>query len=364
MKIPKITFLKTCCIAFSLFSANVSAALLTYTFDDGTKSQLNAVDILGKFNQQGVIGPIARVYEGFMNDRHKLTLEDLRYFSQQGWEVASHSYSHRSLTRIPLTYNDEVVSGWAPLQGSSNVYTASYNYGELTALLQKDSYLKKVKSLDEINSRPGSYFFDKDGGILYVNPEEGIDPLTHEIRAGSAERELEYSKEIFENEGFEINSFVAPFNRWSDDLATLAEKYYDTAVIGKGLTWPNKLPLESNYFLKRIGINGNISMEEIEARVEEAILNNEWLILTFHKIEDCKDKTTCSSDWSAKDLEKFASWVSTQDIDVVTLKEGVAIAAVPIPASVLMFLSGLGFIAFYSKYNRTWVASTRLKKVA
>ncbi len=363
MKIPNITFLKTSCIAFSLLSANVSAALLTYTFDDGTKGQLNAVDILRKFNQQGVIGPIAKAYDGTVNDRHKLTLEDLRYFNQRGWEIASHSYSHPNLTQLPLTYKDEVISGWTPINNGSNVYTANYNYGELTVLLQKDSYLRKAKSLDEINSRPGSYFFDKDDGILYINPKEGIDPLTHEIRAGSAERELEYSKEILENEGFEIKSFFAPYSQWNDNLATLAKKHYDAAAIGKGSTWPNKLPLESNYFLKRVGIFGN-SVEQIKARVEEAILNDEWIILMFHKIGNCKDKTACSSDWSTEDLEKFASWVSTQDIDVVTLKEGVAIAAVPIPASVLMFLSGLGFIAFYSKYNRTWVASTRLKKVA
>jgi len=132
--------------------------MLTYTFDDGSTSQSRAIEILGQYNQVGVLGAIGKFYDGTTTSPSKLSVDELLYFKQQGWEIASHSYSHSNMNQIPFTYSDEVVTGWTPIQAGSTVYRAQYSYGQLKVLLQGDEQLAQQQSVTEVGSNPGSYY--------------------------------------------------------------------------------------------------------------------------------------------------------------------------------------------------------------
>ena len=121
-------------LIFVLSSFSVaSASMLTYTFDDGSRSIYdNAYPILSKYGQQGVVYAISErvinYYDGYITGSQFLQMQS------SGWEVGSHSMKHTHLTQIPYSYEDEIVDQWESVDGYSHVYRCSYQYNDLSLI--------------------------------------------------------------------------------------------------------------------------------------------------------------------------------------------------------------------------------------
>ena len=83
------------------------------------------------------------------------------------------------------------------------------------------------------------------------------------------------------------------------------------------------------------------TVDEVQSWVENAIEEDQWLILMLHIIGNGESSQYW---WSEEKLDAFAAWVDTQNILVVTQQQGIELAAVPIPPSFILFLSGLAII--------------------
>ncbi|MCK4825921.1 hypothetical protein KA005_59785, partial [bacterium] len=170
---------------------------------------------------------------------------------------------------------------------------------------------------------------------VYVHTTDSSSPLNHEMRADSVQRELEMSKSELTEMGLDIQNFIVPYSDWSEDRRGLAMEYYNSVGAGYHNGWINDIPPEDLYWLARRS-HGDGTIEEIKGWIGEAIDEDKWLILMFHCIADdgCPEEK----------LSALAEWVSYQDIQVVTQQQGLELAAVPIPPSFILFLSGLGVI--------------------
>lgn len=87
---------------FSTGDACENVSIITFTFDDGYRSQFRyAEPILDKYGYDGVefmaIKDIAEEPSEYM------TYGDLSYLAGKGWEIGSHSVGHEHLTEISLS---------------------------------------------------------------------------------------------------------------------------------------------------------------------------------------------------------------------------------------------------------------------
>jgi len=314
-----------------LFGKLVNSAMLTYSFDDGHISVYEvAFPILNKYRQVGTANIISNcVVTGWPT---KMNVVQLLEMQNAGWEICSHSKTHCHFSKIPQTYNDDVLSGWTKTIGTAYTYQTNYTYDELPFVLQDGNILEQKNSIEEVDTTPGSYYFDSVNSLVYVHTTNGSSPVDHEMRCDSVQRELEMSKIELTNMGLNVQNFIVPFNDWNEERRDMARKYYNSVGDGYHNGYFNNIPLEDPYWLARRPIYTTTTVEEVKSWIEEAISEDKWLILMFHCIgEPPQDSPWPSGYWSEENLKALVEWVSTQDILVVTQQEGIELAGSILP---------------------------------
>jgi len=303
-----------------LTSQEAFSAMLTYSFDDGHISTYTlAFPILNQYNQVGT----ANVVSNWVGLTDRVNPNQLLEMQNAGWEICSHSKTHCHFSEIPQTYNDDVLSGWTKTIGTTYTYQTNYTYDQLPFVLQDGNILEQKNSIEEVDTTPGSYYFDSVNSLVYVHTTNGSSPVDHEVRCDSVQRELEMSKIELTNMGLNVQNFIVPYSDWSEKRCDLATQYYNSVGDGYHNGYLNDIPPDDFYWLARRPIYNTTTLEEVKSWIEEAIVENKWLILMFHIIGEGEYYLS----WSEENLEALAKWVNNQDILVVTQQEGIELAS-------------------------------------
>jgi len=303
-----------------LTSQEAFSAMLTYSFDDGHISTYTlAFPILNQYNQVGT----ANVVSNWVGLTDRVNPNQLLEMQNAGWEICSHSKTHCHFSEIPQTYNDDVLSGWTKTIGTTYTYQTNYTYDQLPFVLQDGNILEQKNSIEEVDTTPGSYYFDSVNSLVYVHTTNGFSPVDHEVRCDSVQRELEMSKIELTNMGLNVQNFIVPYSDWSEKRCDLATQYYNSVGDGYHNGYLNDIPPDDFYWLARRPIYNTTTLEEVKSWIEEAIVENKWLILMFHIIGEGEYYLS----WSEENLEALAKWVNNQDILVVTQQEGIELAS-------------------------------------
>lgn len=328
--------------------SSARAAMLTYTFDDGPISVYdNAYSVLGQHGQTGVVYAISERTVNYYNSF--ISASQLLQMQATGWEIGSHSMKHAHLTQIPYSYEDETLNGWDIVSGAPGVYRCRYSYDDMSLLFVDGVRLwGKKTSIQAVGQASQGYYLDNENDYLYMQLPGGIDPNNVEIRAASAQREIEQSFSKLSALGLDIGSFVAPYGDMSEGLMEFVWPLYDNIIGSRPLDQNyNLLPLdvESDFLqlTRTRSIKTENSVDDIVSLIEEAAFEDAWIILTFHGIYESE---TDPYSWSPEKFEALASYVETSGIDVVTIAEGVAsLYPVPVPGAVALLLPALGIVA-------------------
>lgn len=150
------------------------------------------------------------------------------------------------------------------------------------------------------------------------------------------DRDLITTKSYLERLGFHINTFIPPYNAWDGDLARRAESAGYTAVATAGGTH-NNVPLQSNkyslggqFFLQRIGGDASVTGESVIAKIETAIAQKGWLIISLHEI---LESGATGANWNKSELVKVFNYLKTKTKNEILVEDfGLA----------LRFITGLG----------------------
>ena len=334
-------------VILATFNDKSIAAMLTYSFDDGHISTYNsALPILEKYGQVGTANVISNTvwYANQGWRQNSMNSTQLLGMQNAGWEICSHSKTHPHFSKIPQTYNEEFLNGWTPVSGASYTYQTNYSYQELPFVLEEEMTLKRKTSIEEVEATTGSYYFDASSNQVYIHKTDNSNPSFNGIRSDSVQRELEMSKIELTEMGLNIQNFIVPFSDWNESRSDLAMEYYDSVGVAYHNGWVNDIPLDDPYWLARFYIRGTeTTIDDVKDLIAETIDENMWLILMLHVIGEAPEGCAWPDGyWSEENFESLVAWVNTQDIQVVTQQQG--LAAVPIPPSFILFLSGLGII--------------------
>jgi hypothetical protein len=293
--------------------------MITYSFDDGlTSVYVDAFPILKKYHQKATTGVVYdRVNSG--NDAYMDSAQVLE-LQRNGWEVASHGYTHKRPTEIPQYFYQEALSGWEEDDKLPGVYETKYPYELVAELRANGTPLQVLGSLKDVSKTPGSYYHDTIIGTLHLRPYGDAHPRELDIRSMSYQREMSDSRKGLEGLGFNVTTFVTPYNYWTPEMREISKYYYAQAANG-GESANFKDTLD-RYWLKRFFIHTMGPAEEVIRLLKKNVVDKDgWVILCFHGIED----ETGWQPWSAENLEHLAAWVQEQEIKVATIAEGVEI---------------------------------------
>ena len=312
------------------------AAMLTYTFDDGScYIYNNAYPVMKKYNQPGVAYAISeRVADYYDNYIHA---DQFREMQGNGWEIGSHSVSHRRTTQLPKTYEDEILQGWEKVPGYNNTYRVQYHYNDLALVyVEGERFWGKKTSVNDVDTATQGYYFDNDNNYVYIHLRDNGNPENHEIRVGSAQREIQQSYSDLVSHGLNVSSFVAPYGDFDDSLMEFISPIYNSIVGSRPYEQNyNILPLPVTEFPVRLtrmrSTKKDDSVEDLTVVIDEAIAQDAWVILNFHAIYE-NDHDTDPYGWSKDKFEQLASYINDSGIPVVTVIEGLALQCAPVPA--------------------------------
>ncbi len=293
--------------------------MVTFSFDDGLSSVYSdAFPILKKYHLKATAGIVYnRVISG--NDDY-MDVEQVKELQDNGWEIASHGYTHKRPTEIPQYLYEEPVSGWEPDEKHRGVYVAKYTYESVGDLLENGKPMQAVVSPKEVAKTPGSYYLDALIGALRIHPYSPEHPKKLDIRSMSYQREMSESRKGLESLGFKVATYVTPYNSWTVEMREVSKYYYEQAANGGEI--PNFKDKLDRYWLKRYFIHTLGPAEQVVRLLKKNVVEKDgWVILCFHGIEE----VTGWQPWSADNLEQLAAWIQQEDIKVVTIAEGVEI---------------------------------------
>jgi peptidoglycan/xylan/chitin deacetylase (PgdA/CDA1 family) len=155
--------------------------------------------------------------------------------------------------------------------------------------------------------------------------ETGSHSVTHsDLTSLSTEdliSELEDSKTALENHGLTVKTFASPYGLVNNQVTSYIANYYESAVDGPdGL---NTYPF-SDYAIRGLEVTNSIAVDTVKSQIDLAVSNNQWLIILFHKIVESTPQE--SYEYNVDDFEEIVDYVNQQNIPVVTVSEGLALA--------------------------------------
>jgi peptidoglycan/xylan/chitin deacetylase (PgdA/CDA1 family) len=304
-------------VLLTFVCASAQAGMVSIVFDDGLESVYQyAFPILSKLGLPATVGIIAnRVDSG---DPDFMTAAQIRTLAKAGWEVASHSLTHKRPIDIPKFYAQEKCLLLKPVHGQRSLFEAKYKYEELAGLMENGRPLKERSSGQIVKGEPGSYYFDELIGEVIVHPFDPESADKQQIRAISYERELEASKVALTALGFDVKTYITPHNYWTPEMSNLSKRFY--AQVADGGDDCNRKGATDRYWLKRYTVHSDDAAASIIGLVKEhAIREDAWVIFCMHGV----GSDLGWEPWDAAKLAELAEFLKKKAVPVVTIDQGV-----------------------------------------
>jgi len=122
--------------------------------------------------------------------------------------------------------------------------------------------------------------------------------------------ELVGSQQTLQSHGYDATDLAFPYGDYDNNALIQAAKYYESARGFADLgynTWPYNNSLVVNQ-----QVQGAVSVATVKGYVDQAIANNQWLVLTFHDIQPNASTATEDYQWSNANLDAVAAYVQTK----------------------------------------------------
>ncbi len=122
--------------------------------------------------------------------------------------------------------------------------------------------------------------------------------------------ELVNSKQALADHGYDATDLAFPYGDYDNNALAETAKYYESARGFADLgynTWPYTSDLIVNQ-----QVQGGVTVAAVEAYIDAAIANNQWLVLTFHDIADNASTVATDYQYSTADLDAIAAYVKTK----------------------------------------------------
>jgi peptidoglycan/xylan/chitin deacetylase (PgdA/CDA1 family) len=144
----------------------------------------------------------------------------------------------------------------------------------------------------------------------YLASSDATDGQPNVLTPAQVSAELSGSKADLAAQGINATAFASPYGDYSN--ATLAQiaQYY-TSHRGFADQNANLWPY-NDYLLNNMPVQVGVTVAQVKAKIDTAIANKEWLILTFHDIAVNPSRNPDDYQFSTANLDQIAAYVKTK----------------------------------------------------
>lgn len=203
-----------------------------------------------------------------------------------------------TLSKYGLTGTDYVITKCVGMSAVPNTCHANTDASYMT--------WPQIKQLQAAGWEIGSHTVTHP----YLATSDATDGQPNVLTPAQVTQELVQSKADLAAQGITANAFSTPYGDYnSDTLAQIAKIY--TSHRGFADTNSNIWPY-NDYLLNDYPVQAGVSVAQVKARIDTAIANKEWLILTLHDIKTSPSSNPDDYEYSTANLDQIAAYVKSK----------------------------------------------------
>ncbi len=225
------------------------------------------------------------------------------------------------LAKNGLTATDFVISGCVGMSTTPNTCRANTDvpymtWAQIEALQNSDGW--------EI----GSHTVDHDC-LASSAKQDPSDCQTNTLTQAQVIAELANSKAALVAHGLNVSDFAPPYGDYNNTVLADIAKYYATMRQFKNASGnTNSWPYSDYYLWDYIVLQKTTPVSTVEAAINQAIANHQWIILTMHSILPSPSQNPNNYEYGTAELTQIAQYVAAKQqaglIKSVHISQGLA----------------------------------------
>ena len=152
----------------------------------------------------------------------------------------------------------------------------------------------------------------------YLATSDATDGQPNVLTPAQVTQELVQSKADLAAHGINATDMSTPYGDYNNAVLAQVAKYY-ASQRGFADQNNNVWPAYNDYIINDYHVEGTTTVAQVEAKIDGAIANNNWLVLTMHNILPAPSTNPDDYEWGTAQLDQIAAYVKAkQDAGLIT----------------------------------------------
>lgn len=212
--------------------------------------------------------------------------------------ASTYNRAFPTLSKYGLTGTDYVTTGCIGMTTAANTCRAN----------DSTPYMSwtQVKNLQAAGWEIGSHTVTHP----YLATSDATDGQPNVLTAAQVTTELTQSKSALAAQGINATAFASPYGDYNGAVLAQVAKYY-TSQRGFADQNNNDWPY-NDFIINDYHVEGRITAAQVKAKIDDAVANKRWLVLTFHDIKPRPSKNPDDYEWSTALLDQVAAYAKSK----------------------------------------------------
>ncbi|MCA9324950.1 polysaccharide deacetylase family protein [Candidatus Saccharibacteria bacterium] len=144
----------------------------------------------------------------------------------------------------------------------------------------------------------------------YLATKDASDGQPNVLTTAQVNTELATSKNALLAHGLDAKAFSTPYGDYNPAVLAQIAQYYENQrgfADNANNNWPY-----NEYLLYDMPVQVGVTVAQVKARIDQAIANNQWLILTMHDVKPSPSKNPDDYQYGTTQLENIATYVQAK----------------------------------------------------
>jgi peptidoglycan/xylan/chitin deacetylase (PgdA/CDA1 family) len=203
------------------------------------------------------------------------------------------------LAKYGLSATDYVITGCIGMTTAPNTCHANTD----TTYMSWDQVASLQNSGWEIGSHTETH--------PYLATSDATDGQPNVLTPAQVTQELVQSKADLAAHGINATDFSTPYGDYNNAVLAQVAKYYASQ---RGFADQNNNDWGStnDYIINDYQVEGTTTVAQVEAKIDDAIANHRWLVLTFHNILPNPSTNPDDYEWGTTQLDQLAAYAQAK----------------------------------------------------
>jgi len=212
--------------------------------------------------------------------------------------ASTYTQAFPALSANGLTGTDYVTTGCVGMTTATNTCRAN----------DSTPYMSwtQIKALQAAGWEIGSHTVTHP----YLATSDATDGQPNVLTPAQVTTELVKSKSDLAAQGINATAFASPYGDYNGAVLAQIAKYY-TSQRGFADQNNNDWPY-NDYIINDYHVEGKTTTTQVQAKIDDAIANKRWLVLTFHDIKTRASNNADDFEWSTANLKVVAAYVKAK----------------------------------------------------